>query len=139
MLDVPKKAYLPYPVTKQWGDDVRAEISKRPRGTQARLLEHLTKRGIKISSGHLSDILGGKYETSDIVEPVHEFLGWAPPMPPIASRDVGELVHLNERLTEEQRAFIAAGASQVAEMSGDEARQKLAEMLKLFSSSEKPK
>lgn len=123
---VAKKEHLPHPVTKQWRADVRAELDKRGRGAQARLREYIVKCGIKISSGHLSDILDGKYETSDIVGPVHEFFKWPPPMPPTTSRDAGELLHVFSRLTPEQRAALEAGRDRIGEMSGDEARKLLA-------------
>jgi hypothetical protein len=127
MLEVPKKTYLPYPVTKEWGDDVRAELKKRGRGSQTRMLEHVNKAlHAELSSGHLSDILSGKYDTSDAVGPIHEFLQWPDPLPPIASRDTGELAHLYARLTPEQRAKFEAARGNMTELSGDEARQLLA-------------
>lgn len=125
---VAKKEHLPHPVTKQWREDVHGELRNRGRGAQARLLEFINKRGIKCSSGHLSDILAGKYDTSDVVGPVHEFLGWADPLPPTASRDAGELVHGYQRLTQEQRERLSAGADAIQDMSGDEARRLLAEI-----------
>lgn len=126
---MPKKEYLSHPITKEWRADVRAELDKRGRGSQARLAEFVNKRGIKISTGHLADILKGEYDTSDIVEPVHEFFGWAPPLPPTASRDASELVHGWMRLTPEQRAKIISGAQKVGELSGDQARDLLAQLL----------
>lgn len=88
--------------------------------------EYIESRGIKCPSGHLSDILNGKYDTSDIVGPVHEFLKWPEPLPPTASRDAGELAHIFKRLTPEQRDRIATGELQVGELSGEAARDLLA-------------
>ncbi len=124
---MPKKEYLPYPVTRTWCEDVKAELTKK-RGQQERLREYIESRGIECSSGHLSDILNGKYDTSEIVGPVHEFLKWPEPMPPTASRDAGEIAHLFKRLTPEQREGLATGAIQIGELSGDEARDLLARL-----------
>jgi hypothetical protein len=124
--NVARKEYLSHPITKEWTAEVRAELKRRGRGSQARLYEYLKARVQLSSSGHLTDILNGKYDTSDIVEPVHEFLKWPMPLPPIASKDAAELVHGWERLTADQRAKIVASAQEVSELSGDEARDLIA-------------
>lgn len=130
ILAVPKKPYLSYPVTPEWISDVKTQLRTMPRGAQTRMLEHINARLRTVySTGHLSDILSGKYETSDIVGPVHEFLGWSEPLPPTTSRDAGELVHIYGRLTKEQRARLSARADQIKDMSGDEARDLLAQIL----------
>lgn len=127
---VSKKVYLSYPVTPDWISDVKAQLKTMPRGAQTRMLEHINARlRSDYSTGHLSDILSGKYETSDIVGPVHEFLKWSDPLPPTTSRDAGELVHIFGRLTAEQRAKLSAEADQIKDMSGDEAREMLAQLL----------
>lgn len=123
-----KQTHLSYPVTKDWIADVRAELAKRKRGAQERMREHIESRGIECSSGKLSDILGGKVETSEIVGPVHEFLEWPEPMPPTASRDAGELAHIFKRLTPEQRESLSKGLLKVEELSGDAARDLLARL-----------
>jgi hypothetical protein len=137
---VARKEYLPYPVKQDWCADVKLELRKMGRGSQKKLLTYINSTlKTKHSTGHLSDILSGKYERSDIVGPVHEFLKWPAPLAPTASRDAGELAHIASRLTPEQRAFIETGRDRVAEMSGDEARAALLDMLDLLSPSAKTK
>lgn len=129
-----------HPVTKQWCRDVRTELRNRGRGAQAELYKFLKSKGHQIAStGHLSDILNGKYDTSDIVASVHDFLGWPKPLNPTASRDAGELVYAFKRMTPEQRDLINTGAERVKEMSGDEARAALAEILKAIQGTKNTK
>jgi hypothetical protein len=123
-----KAPYLPYPVTKEWCERVREALDARGRGTQARLAEHL-----KVSTGMLAEVLKGKYQTSDLVQPIHEFFGWAPPLPPTASLDAGELVHGYQRMTKAQRAFLDHAREVLEGASGDQAKKTLEEMLKFFS------
>lgn len=123
-----KPQYLSYPVTKEWIADVRTELAKGKRGMQERMREYIVSKGIECSSGKLSDILGGKVETSEIVGPVHEFLKWPEPMPPTASRDAGELAHIFKRLTPEQRIKLADGTLEIGELSGEQARDLLAQL-----------
>src|SRR5262245_25014630 len=112
MFSVPgKPAFLPYPVEAEWCARVRDALDAKPRGAYTRLSEFLTRKmGHSVSTGHLSDVLSGKYDTTDLMEPIHEFLSWAPPVPPIASLDAGELMHIRQRLTPAQaeRLLIAA-------------------------------
>jgi len=132
------KEYLAYPITKDWCVEVRAALEKKGRGSQARLLEFMKERGLKYSSGELSTILNGKeYQTSEIVEPVHEFLGWDPPMPPTTSRDAGELVHGFARMTKEQRDLLERAAEIIEGKSGPEAEKLIAQMVRTVTS--KPK
>lgn len=137
MLSVaPKQDYLPYPVTKDWCSRVRDTLDMMPRGAYTRLSEYLRKRlDHKVTSGHLSDVLNGKYQTSDLVGPIHEFLGWSPPLPPTASLDAGELVHGYQRLTAAQREFLDQALETLQGESGDQARKALMEMLKVFRAS----
>lgn len=125
--------YLPYPVTKEWCERVRDALDLMPRGAYTRLAEYL---GDKVaeppSTGHLSDVLKGKYQTSDLVEPIHQFLGWSPPLPPTASLDAGELIHVGNRMTKKQRELLLAAAAQLEGESGEQARVALTEMLKAF-------
>ena len=122
-----KATYLPYPVTPEWCERVHEALEKKGRGSQARLAEYL-----KVTTGHLSEILGGKYQTSDLVEPIHEFFDWAPPLPPTASLDAGELLHGFERMSKSQREFLDEARALLEGASGDQARKALMEMLKAF-------
>lgn len=125
--------YLPYPVTKEWCDRVHEALDLMPRGAYTRLSEFLhTRIGSKISTGHLSDVLKGKYQTSDLVAPIHEFLGWSAPLPPTASLDAGELIHVGNRMTKKQRDLLLAAAAQLEGESGEQAKVALTELLKAF-------
>lgn len=133
MVVAAKPPYLPYPVTKDWCERVRDTLDLMPRGTYTRLAEFLrTKMGTKIATGHLSDVLNGKYQTSDLVEPIHEFLGWSAPIPPTAALDAGEIVHGYQRLTQPQREMLADAMETLQGASGEHARRALMEMLKAF-------
>ena len=132
-----RNEYLPHPVEKNWLRDVRSIIESKPRGYQERMREYIESRGIKCSSGELSEVLAGKASTSVFVGPIHEFLEWAPPIPPTVSRDAGEVIHNLLRATPEQRAFIDQAAEAIVGKSGEEAKQALVAMLKIMPS--KPK
>lgn len=119
--------YLPYPVTKDWCDRVSEELKRRPRGAQTRLAEYL-----KISTGALADVLACRQKTSDLVEPIHEFFGWEPPLPPTASLDAGELIHGYTRMNKAQRAMLDRAAELLNGKSGDDARKLLEQLLKTF-------
>jgi hypothetical protein len=127
MVVAQKVARLPYPVTPEWCERVHDALSAKGRGAQARLAEHL-----KVSTGQLSEVLACKYQTSDLVEPIHEFLGWAPPLPPTASLDAGELLHGYERMSKSQREFLEEARALLEGASGEQARKALMEMLKAF-------
>lgn len=112
---------------------MRAAVDKMPRGAYTRLAEFLgPKVGRKVSTGHLSDTLSCKYDTSDLVEPIHEFLGWSPPLPPTASLDAGELVHGYRRMTKAQREFLDMAREVLEGEDGEQAQRALTEMLKVF-------
>lgn len=130
---MPSKKYLPYPVTAEWRGQVRAALDDRPRGAQERLREYIVSRGLKCSSGELADLLSGKAQTSVFVEPVHEYLKWPPPLPPMASRDAGERIYGYLRMDQGQRDLLDVAADALVGKSGDQARVILAEMLKLFA------
>lgn len=97
----------------------------------------MDERGLKVSSGELSEILGGEYETSEIVELVHEFLEWPPPLPPTASRDAGELTHLGVRMTKGQRDLLERAAEIISGQSGDAAERAIASLVDAFAKQDK--
>lgn len=132
-----KHTYLPHPVEKTWCHDVRAIIESKPRGYQEQMRKFIEERGIKCSSGELSEVLNGHAHTSVFVGPIHEFLGWPPPIAPIVARDAGEVMHLLERVTPEQRALIGKAAAAVAGLSGADAAAAIAAVLRMTES--KPK
>lgn len=128
LLAVPSKAApLPYPVTREWCERVREALEAKGRGSQSRLAEFLG-----VSTSRLAETLQCKYETSDLVAPIHEFFGWVPPLPPTASLDAGVLIHGYERMTKQQREFLDEAAAILEGKSGDQARKALVEMLKAF-------
>lgn len=116
-------------MTLKWCDEVKGALEPTGRGAQARMLEYVNAAlHENYSPGHFSDILNGKYDTSDIVGPVHEFLGWAPPVSALAARDDGRIVDLHS-MTPAQRDWIANAIGRIDELSGDEARKMLAALL----------
>lgn len=132
----PDQNHLPYPVTGEWCDRVREALittAKRAdlpeRGGMSKLREYLG-----VSSGHLSDVLGGKYKTSPLVVPIHQFFGWEPPLPPTASLDAGELVHGYLRMNASQRTMLDEALSILQGSSGEEAKATLSQMLKFMKS-----
>lgn len=127
MAAVAKKLPLSYPVTPDWCDRVHAELERRGRGSQSRLAEFLD-----VSTSLLAEHIGGKYQTSDLVEGIHEYFGWVPPLPPTASLDAGELIHIRERLTPAQAQMLDTAAGILDGKSGDQVRVALIEMLKAF-------
>jgi len=128
-----KPEYLTWPVEPDWCQRVREALDAMPRGARSRLAEFLTRKTKRnISTGHLTDVLKGKYDTTDLMEPIHEFLEWSPPMPPTASLDAGELVHIRQRLTGAQAKFLERAAETLDGQYGEQARRSLMEMLKLF-------
>lgn len=127
---VAKKLPLSYPVTPVWCDRVHKELEDRGRGTQSRLAEFLG-----VSTGLLAEHIGGKYQTSDLVEGIHEFFGWPEPMSPIASLDAGEMIHGYLRMTPEERAFLDEAREALSGKDGEQAQRTLMEMLKLFRAS----
>jgi hypothetical protein len=127
MPDVAKKLSLSYPVTPEWCERVHQELERRGRGSQSRLAEFLS-----VSTGHLADHLSGKYQTSDLVEGIHEFFEWVPPVPPTASLDAGELYHGCVRLDPQQRTFIMDAIAALKGDLGPHQQRTLEEMLKLF-------
>ncbi len=129
---------LTHPVTDDWRKLVRKELDAGGRGAQARLVEYINKHGVKCSSGQLADILDGKYQTSDVVELVHEYFKWPPPLAPSASIDAGELAHVGARMTKEQRDLMARLAGVLEGKTGDEARQMLETMLAGLESRKPP-
>ncbi len=131
------KEYLPFPVTSEWRGEVRAWLDSKPRGEQERLREFIVSRGLKCSSGELADLLSGKAQTSPLVEPIHEYLHWPVPLPPIASRDVGEVAHQYLRIDQEQRDLIAVAVAALQGKSGDQAKVIVGEMLKMVSAQKK--
>jgi hypothetical protein len=120
---------LPFPVTNEWRERVKEALKERGRGAQARLAEELG-----VSTGMLSEILkvDGPAKTSDLVEGIHKFLGWAPPLAPTATLDAGELLHGYERMTKAQRAFLDEARAVLEGESGDAARAALIAMLEAF-------
>jgi hypothetical protein len=133
MLGVAHKNFLAHPVTKEWCRDVRALIEKRGRGEQEKLRKYIESRGLKCSSGELSEVLSGEvYETSEFVEPIHDYFGWPAPLSPTASRDAGELLHVYMRLTPAQRELLDRAGDVLKGESGEQAKKSLTEMLKLF-------
>lgn len=118
---------LPWPVTPEWRKRVRDELDDRPRGEMTKLADHL-----KVSTGHLSDILSGKYQTSDLVEPIHAWFGWEAPLPPTASIDAGELLYGANRMTAAQRAFLVDAKRMLEGAAGDDARLLIEAMLKAW-------
>ena len=124
---VAKRAYLPYPVTPEWCGRVRDALTTKGRGSQSRLAEFL-----KVSTSKLAETLDGKYQTSDLVEPIHKFFGWEAPLPPTASLDAGEIIHTTARLTQAQRDLIEEAIAIVDGKSGEQARRALQEMIKAF-------
>lgn len=134
----PEPENLPYPVTPEWRDRVKealVQTAKKAglpeRGAMSRLRDHL-----KVSSGHLSDVLNGKYQTSPLVGPIHEFFGWEAPLPPTASLDAGELVHGYLRMNQAQRTMLDEAMEILQGASGEEAKATLSQMLKFMK---KPK
>lgn len=134
---VARKRYLPHPIESDWCRDVKAKLSEMPRGTQERMREFIESKGLKCSSGELSEVLAGEAVTSIFVGPIHEFLGWPAPLAPSASRDGGEIFHVLQRVSPEQRAMIARAVDVVEGKSGEDAAAALAAMLQAFQS--KPK
>jgi hypothetical protein len=133
MLAVARKTqYLAYPVVKDWCKDVRAWLDDQPRGTQEKMRKYIVSRGLKCSSGELSEVLDGKAQTSEFVAPIHEFIKWPPPLSPSASRDAGEVLYHFERETPEQRAFVLAAAELIEGKSGDDARLAIETFLAAF-------
>ncbi len=98
---------------------------------------YIQSKGIKCSTGELSEVLNGNAHTSVFVGPIHEFLGWAPPIAPTAARDAGEVIHLLERATPEQRALIDRAAEAIVGQSGEDAAAAIAALIRMTAS--KPK
>lgn len=132
MAVVARKSYLPHPVEKTWVRDVRAVIDSKPRGFQEQMRKYIISKGLKCSSGELSELLSGTAQTSEFVEPIHEFLGWPPPLSPSAARDTGEIMYVLKRADEDQLAMIDKAANMIAGASGEEARDLIAALLKAF-------
>ena len=130
MVAVARKVYLAHPITPEWRQRVRDRLTKR--GDQARLCEYIEKRGLTCSSGQLADLLSGKYQTSDYVEPIHEFFQWPAPLPPLAAIDAGEIAHGYLRMTKEQRQMLETAERTLQNASGDEAKDALAAMLRML-------
>lgn len=51
----------------------------------------------------VTELLDGKKQQTTYLPEMHGALGWPPPLPPIASKDAGEMLYLWERLDETQR------------------------------------
>lgn len=88
-------------MTPDWKERVRAELGKK-RGRHAELARHLG-----ISSQSLATLLGDEQQTTPYVPEIHEFLGWAPPVAPVASRDVPEIRHILRRLSRRDQQRLA--------------------------------
>lgn len=125
---------LPHPVTPEWCDLVHAELAKKPRGEMKKLCDHLSKvLHRKVSTGHLSDTLSGKYQTSDLVEPIHKWFDWELPLQPIAAIDAGELIHLRERMTKAQQIEILDAARILRGEGGEEKKAALEALLRVLA------
>ena len=130
-----KPVYLSYPVTPEWSERVRDQLTKSGRGAQAKLLRYLAEdKRLKVSSSILAETLNGGRQTSELVEPIHRYFGWEPPLPPTAALDAGEVIHGITRLTKAQRTEILAMIDVVEGKSGPQAQKTLQEMMKLFKS-----
>jgi hypothetical protein len=130
----PDQDHLSYPVTGDWCARVKEALiatAKKAglpgRGAMSKLREHLD-----VSSGHLSDVLSGKYKTSPLVGPIHEFFGWELPLPPTASLDAGEIVHGYLRMSGAQRKMLDEAMDILQGASGEEAKATLSQMLKFM-------
>lgn len=51
----------------------------------------------------LSELLSGKRQSTTYLDELHEAIGWPAPLPPLASRDTGEMLYLWDRLDERER------------------------------------
>lgn len=129
---VAHKPYLSYPVTKEWCERVQEALAVKGRGAQAALAKYL-----KVSSSQLAETLTGKRQTSELVEPIHVYLGWEPPLPPTASLDAGEAIHQVTRMSKNQREFVDDAIAIISGQSGEQAKKALQEMLKAFRATPK--
>jgi hypothetical protein len=118
---------LRYPVTADWSERVRAALKEH--GAMARLAEHL-----RVPRSEVSEMLAGNRATSDLVAPIHAYLGWPPPLPPTAVLDAGEGFAAMGSLPKNERVLLETAASVLRGVHGDQAKRALMELLQLCRS-----
>lgn len=122
-----KDLYLRYPVTKAWRDLVKGELDRQGWGAQAKLVKFC-----KSKSNIVAELLGEDGPaTSPLVEPVHKYLGWPPPIPPVDALAIGNWVEIYRRATPEKRDLLIEIIELLDGKNGEEARSMLVSMLKL--------
>ena len=118
---------LRYPVTADWCDRVR--VALKARGAMAKLSVHL-----KLPRSQLSELLAGAYATSDLVGPIHAYLGWPEPLPPTAILDAGDTFTGFATLPAKERELAAIAIGALRGFHGEQAKRAVAELLQLCRS-----
>jgi hypothetical protein len=122
-----KPENLRFPVTSDWCERVRASL--RGRGAMAKLADH-----VKLSRSQLSELLAGRYDTSDMVAPIHAYLGWPPPLSPTQALDAGDAVTGYASMPATHRTLIDTAVSVLRGVQGEQAKRALTELLQLCRS-----
>lgn len=132
--DEPRPKYLEFPIDIDWCKAVQRELNTRGRGSREALRKFIAdKLRHGVTSSQVSDVITGKQRTSDLVEPIHEFLDWKKPLSPLASRDVAEAKYLTERLTPEQRELFFGVVEIIADGGSEHAHKIIEELVKMRS------
>ena len=77
----------------------------------------------KVGKSTISDLLNGKTSECVNLDQIHKALGWDPPLPPLLSRDAGELLGIWERLDEFNQGRLLERARSLYEQIMIEARR----------------
>jgi lambda repressor-like predicted transcriptional regulator len=96
---VPRKGPA-YPIDSEWRDRVNSELSARD-WSRAEL-----SRRAKCSRASITEALDLGSTQSTLVPSIHKALGWPPPLRPMMSPDVQEIIGIMSRLAPEQRGAL---------------------------------